>query len=122
MVAVQACAPAAATTPDVSDIENPGRSRQKVISSAEIEQSTYTNVEELIRAVRPAWLRVHPQSFTLPHRVDLYIDELPTSLALADISLSQVSRLEYLTAPEATTRFGTQQGTGAILITTKRGR
>lgn len=115
---------ACATAPagDRAATEAPVRSSRNVISTADIQASTHSNPLELIYSIRPGWLTHRGQeSMALGQGVDVYVDGIRQDrTALAQIPLSQVARLEFLSPSEATFRFGTQEGSGAILVTTRR--
>ena len=70
------------------------------------------------------WLRSRGyQNFELAGGIDVYVDRTRMSFeTLAVIPVHELERLEYLSASDATLRFGTQDGNPAIVVTTKRGR
>jgi hypothetical protein len=98
------------------------RSSRNVIARAEIESATHNNALELVQTLRPAWLTHRGQeSMALGQGVDVYVDGVRQDRNyLARLPLSQVDRLEFLSPSEATFRFGTQQGSGAIIVATRR--
>lgn len=98
------------------------RSSRNVIARPEIEAATHNNALELVHALRPAWLTHRGQeSMALGQGVDVYVDGVRQDRNyLAQLPLSHVDRLEFLSPSEATFRFGTQQGSGAIIVTTRR--
>lgn len=102
--------------------EAPVRSSRNVISAQEIEASTHRNALELITALRPAWFSHRGQeSMALGQEVDIYVDNVRQELnALSALPRSALQHIEFLSPTEATFRFGTQRGSGAILVTTRR--
>ena len=98
------------------------RSSRNVIARAEIEAATHNNALELVQALRPTWLTHRgPESLTRAHGVEVYVDGVRQDLnPLGQLPLSHIHQLEFLSPSEATFRFGTQQGSGAILVTTRR--
>ena len=83
-------------------------------------QSAYDLVEHL----RPEYLRSRgTNSFrdTTPLRAIVYIDGLKYGSVeqMKTLSAERVFQVQYLSAADATTRFGMDHGGGAILITTR---
>lgn len=98
---------------------SPGGSRQ-LISEPEIEQSTATNAFDLVRRIRPQWLRSRGQmSIERPSDVVVYVNGHPHggSGALNDVHIQSIRQIQFLSAVEATQRFGTDHARGAILVT-----
>lgn len=96
-----------------------GGNRQ-LIEEAEIEQSTATNALDLVRRVRPQWLRSRGQmSIERPSEVVVYVNGHPYGGpgALNDVHIQSIRQIQFLTAVEATQRFGTDHVRGAILVT-----
>lgn len=117
-----ACASGTAAPPgSLSASEPEGRN---VIAAVEIGTSTQANALDLIRDRRPVWLRSRGfQNFELAGGIDVYVDRARMRFeTLAEIPVHELERLEYLSASDATLRFGTQEGNPAIVVTTKRGR
>jgi hypothetical protein len=119
-LAATACAPATQTT--TAESAAPTRGNRNLITRAEIEGSTQPNVLALIHALRPTWFAHRGQeSLMLGQGVDIYVDGMRQDRGmLAQMSLPQAERIEFLSPSEATFRFGTQEGSGAILVTTRR--
>ena len=93
-------------------------SRMGVISQADIAGLSAATAMDVVRRLRPAWLRVRSGG----DQPVVYIDrtrrgglELLNSLAI-----EVVQEMSYMSASDATTRFGTGHRGGAILVTTKR--
>jgi hypothetical protein len=111
----------------------------RVITAEEIARSNYATVLELIQGERPNWLRTRgagtlrtaevtdPRSGEPTDVMDLppvvvYPDgaRFGTVSELRGLRPSQVARIQFLSAPQATSRFGTDHVNGAILVTTGR--
>ncbi len=97
------------------------------ISQEEIARSTATDALELIRQLRPRWLRSRgTMSFEREEAgyARVVIDGLPPrSLdALQAVPTVAILEIRYLDAREATMLYGTGFPGGVIAITTKRGK
>lgn len=99
-------------------------SGRDVIGSEELraEEDRTQNAYELIRRERPRWLRSRGSSFsgdrTLPRVIVDGADYGPAR-ALRDFRVSDIEEVRYLSASDATTRFGTGYMGGAILVATR---
>lgn len=81
------------------------------------------NAYLIVRRLRPAWLRPRTQeSITgqAPTFAQVFVDELRVGDVdyLYRISATQIDRIEYLSALDATTRFGTGYAGGLIIVRT----
>ncbi|HSW28853.1 MAG TPA: hypothetical protein VLH75_05070 [Longimicrobiales bacterium] len=88
------------------------------IDAAELAPLAELDVHQVISRVRPGWLRGGPQG-QLPVIV---LDGSPQTSGpemLGTFRAADVTALEYMSASDATTRFGTGYSGGAILVTTK---
>lgn len=114
------CAPLANAPPASAAALEP--ENRNVIASGEIEASTQSTALDLIRDRRPVWLRSRGfQNFELSGGIDVYVDRTRMRFeTLAEIPVQELVRLEYLSASDATLRFGTQEGNPAIVVTTRR--
>jgi hypothetical protein len=91
------------------------------ITEAELEPIAQLSAFEAIERLRPRWLQSRNQSRTgfLP---TVHVDGAVRGEGeevLASILSSDVHEMQFLSAADATTRFGTNYSSGAILITTK---
>jgi hypothetical protein len=112
MALAAGCAPVSASPAS-------GGSRH-LIPEEEIAASTATNALDLVRRARPHWLRSRGQvSYQMQPELVVYVNGRPSggAEALADFTLESIRELRYLSATEATQRFGTDHGAGAILVT-----
>ena len=118
-LAFSACA-GAAPTPGAM---GPSTSR-RVLLADEIRAVSATDAYEVVQRLRPEWLRRRGQtSLRNPSagEVVVYLDGVryggPRSLE--GVRAESVVQMEYLDASDATTRFGTGHGGGAILVRTR---
>jgi len=86
------------------------------IVAAELEPLGQISPLRAIERLRPQWLRTRSGDAPI-----LHVDGARRS-SLNDMSsyqLSEIDRIEYMSASDATTRFGTGYAGGAILLFTK---
>jgi hypothetical protein len=96
-----------------------------VITEREIEESALLDAFEVVRALRPEFLRTRGSSsfrVTEPVEAQVYVDGVRTGdpASLRRLPRDVVREIRYIDAREATTRYGTGHGAGAILVATKR--
>lgn len=106
--------------------ESGGANRSRnLITAEELMEVPHSSVYEAVRALRPRWLQARagasmrsPQRETPRVYMDgqLYggVDQLWTLLP------GEVGTIRFLSASDATTRFGTNHFAGAIVVTTRR--
>ena len=87
------------------------------ITEAELEPIAQMSAFEAIERLRPRWLQSRTGLLPTVH-VDGSARNAGEEI-LASILCSEVQDMQYLSAADATTRFGTDYRNGAILITTK---
>jgi hypothetical protein len=102
------------------------RRQLDLITAEEIQAAERTDALQIVTALRPQWLRGRGTDTANPAartRVVVYMDGIRMGPAesLASISASTVASIQYLDGQRATSRFGLDHGSGAILVTT-RGR
>ena len=129
-LALLGCAPASART---------GAPRaaagMRAISQQEIDtnEARYTTAYELVRALRPGMLTARgatravqsaATSWPAAAGIKVYVDGIPFGgiASLAMISARDVRDVQWLSALDATTQFGTGNTAGAIVLTTRHGR
>lgn len=87
-------------------------------------QQAELSVYDAIRHFRPHMLRIAAPSSLRGSDAALvvYVDETPFGgvNALQQFRMLNVERVEYFSGPEATTRYGTDHGAGAIVIRLRR--
>lgn len=96
-----------------------------VILAQEIAMSRVTDVYQAILQLRPEFLkRRGPTSVQLPQRgaLRVYLDntEMGGPDVLHTIAVDQVTAIRYLSASEATLRWGPSHAGGVILVSTAR--
>jgi len=99
------------------------RSGPDVITQEEIQNSDESNTLDLIRRLRPAWLRTRsPSRLGGEPAVEpvVYLDNVKYGAIelLRGLDVQILSEVRYLSGPDATMRFGTGHSGGAILVTT----
>jgi hypothetical protein len=102
-----------------------GGSRSGPITQQDVEGTTARNAYDLVQAIRPQWLRGRgAMSIQNPRPVPpvVYIEGIrePSTESLRRLDVSSILLMEYLSAADATTRFGTGHTGGAILVTLRR--
>ncbi len=101
-----------------------GRSRN-AIANEELMAVPHSSLYEAVRALRPRWLQAR-NSATLrdpmPQTPRVYLDGQPFGgiYDLRSLLPGDVGEVRYLSASDATTRFGTNHLAGAIIVTTRR--
>lgn len=82
------------------------------ITAAELENISADDAMEAISLVRPQWMRGRSEGATI------VINGQPSSRdRLATIPVGSILRIAYMSAADATTRFGTGFFGGAIIVT-----
>lgn len=100
------------------------RSSSRVLTAEELTEASELNCYQAVQRLRPGWLRTRGRvSFTSQQGIRLYVDGMARGYVdeMRSIRATAVAEMRYLSAPEATSRFGTDHVDGAILITLKRG-
>ena len=100
------------------------RRNQDVITAEELAPySTYTALEA-IRRLRPRWLQVRGSSSSSlgPAEPVVVIDgtRFGPASALAGYAVTAIESVRFMSASDATTRYGTDFAGGAIVVTTRR--
>lgn len=105
----------------------PPAPRQRPITEEEISSSTARSLTQLLREMRPQWLRDRGVDVIRPNRdpakgsgVRVYLNGglLGGLDTLDDVSVDAVTRIEFLDPEAAVLRWGTGHEDGAILLTT----
>lgn len=105
-------------------MKDPSKNRG-VLTAAEISMSGAATAHDAIAQLRPEYLRargIATLSARDPQGPVVYVDNTQHGAieTLRSISAQSVALIEYLSAGDATTRFGTDHTGGAILVFTKR--
>jgi hypothetical protein len=95
-----------------------------VVTIEELAEVDYLNGLEAVRRLRPNWLRVRGQATFSGQAyagIRLYVDgrRYNEILELGNIRASDIRQMRFLTGREATMRYGTDHGDGAILVELK---
>jgi hypothetical protein len=96
--------------------------RRNVLTPASWTLSTGGDAYAMLSETRPGWLRSRERSRgAVRSTVVVYLNEnrLGGVETLRQIQISGIARIEYMNGIDATTRFGTNHGAGAILVTTR---
>ncbi len=96
---------------------------EDVLSWEQLRDTRAQNLYEALRRLRPYWIRVRGPGRRIEVEVHVYVESQSVGGvdALRTINLEDVGEVRYFSGPEATTRFGTNNEGGAIVITLRRG-
>lgn len=124
---VPGCASSPGASAATQQSSSPARSRgsREVITSDELAKLDVQNALQAVQRLRPNFLQTHggmSSSMTQgPQDVVVYVDNTrmggPSSLS--QIPITDVKEIQYLNGPDATQRFGTGHGSGAIIVIRK---
>ncbi len=94
------------------------------ITREELEATSVDDAMEAISLLRPRWLRARPArtpNDPIPV-VGVVIDNMARATRddLASLPIGQVERISFMSAADATIRFGTGYTGGAIIVTTRK--
>jgi hypothetical protein len=94
------------------------RGAANLITEAEISSSSVQNALEAVQSLRPAMMRPRPGGGP----VMLYLDNVKMMdlNVLSTVPAGRILEIRYISAQDATTRWGTGHASGVILVTTKR--
>ncbi|GMR11954.1 MAG: hypothetical protein BMS9Abin29_0140 [Gemmatimonadota bacterium] len=125
LVATAALLTLACSSPGRSSSPN-ARNRGAVISAEELATASELDAFDAVRRLRPMWLWTRGAvSLSLQDRagVRVYINGSRRGQleALKSFRATDIESITYLSAPEATLRFGIDHSDGAILVILKRG-
>jgi len=96
-----------------------------VITQEELAKVDVQNALDAVRRLRPSYLQTHgglSSSITQgPQDVVVYVDNtrMGGPSTLAQIPITDVKEIQYLNGPDATQRYGTGHGSGAIIVIRK---
>lgn len=100
------------------------RRQANVITEQELSESTARNALQAVETLRPDWLRGRGAASlreVTPAAVMVYLENqrLGGIETLEQFSIHSIKGMRYYSASEATNRWGTGHGSGAIAVTTK---
>lgn len=106
--------------------ESNARNRGAVITAEELATTAELDAFDAVRRLRPMWLRTRgPVSMSLQGRAGIRVYVNGSRRGQLDVLRSfratDIESITYLSAPEATTRFGIDHSDGAIMVILKRG-
>ncbi len=102
------------------------RGGRNLITTDELSKEPSGTLFDAVQRLRPRWLQnrgISSVRAMRPTPPQVYVDGSPVGStgALHSISVSDVETARYLSASDATTRFGTGHDGGAIVVTTRTG-
>jgi hypothetical protein len=116
VVALTACAAAGG---------GPMRS-SNVLTREDLEAVQVSSVYDAVQRLRPQWMShpLAPSGQPGSNPILVYVDrhQVGTLEELRHLTVDQVEMLEFVSASDATTRYGTGHTSGIIEVTTRRGR
>ena len=101
-----------------------GGRNSNVITRAELDGMPTSSAFDAVQRLRPQWLsRPRAPTIQSSNPIMVYVDQRPfgTLEALRGLNTEQIERIEFVSARDATTRYGTGHASGAIDVTTRRG-
>ena len=102
-----------------------GGNERNVITALELADRTFTDTYEAVRQLRPSWLRSRgPVSLSDPGYAVVYFDNMSAGglESLRGIPIEHVAEIRFLSASDATIRFGTGYPSGIIMVITGGGQ
>ncbi len=102
---------------------DPRRRDRQVLDRDEIRSTQFTNLYDVVLALRANWLRIRAaDSFEKSTPIQLYLDaqRLSGVEELRQMNPTNIASIRYLDPIQAGARYGLDHGAGAILVTTAR--
>lgn len=98
------------------------RRNTNILVGEELHTQPGITLFDQIRRVRPNWLTPRTATSLTPGEVIVYRDgqRMGGVAQLRDITVDVVESVQFLSGPEAASRFGLDHQHGAILVTTRR--
>jgi hypothetical protein len=122
LLGVGACASSGAGKPESGDATTV-RHSGNVITQEEIETSGTANALEAVKRLRANFLVVRGAMSRSKSDIGVVVyangAKLGSTSTLSSISTQEIRQIEYISASDATQRFGTGHSHGAILVTRK---
>lgn len=129
VLATAGCASSPSGSPGATQQSSAGPSRshgaRDMITQEELAGIDVQTALDAVRRLRPSFLQTHggaTASITQgPQDVVVYVDNtrMGGPSALAQIPITDVKEIQYLNGPDATQRYGTGHGSGAIIVIRK---
>jgi hypothetical protein len=121
----QAGPPKLDTLKVVEERKEPVRGTRNLITADELLEKNFNSVYEALETLRPFWLRARGPTRLTPGEasapsVSIYVDnvKLGTTNELKMMSVRNIRRASFLSAPEAQMRFGVGNENGAVVLET----
>jgi hypothetical protein len=122
LIALLLVPPGCASGSAASGTAAPTASRD-FITREEMEKGQYPNSYELVRSLRPHWLRVRGRDTINGEQgaVQVVLDDvrLGTTESLRTLPVSGIAYFQWLDGISATQRWGTGYGNGVILVSSR---
>src|SRR5262245_53578380 len=120
LLAALGCASASAS----KSSDQPREDRNR-ITAAQLEKITANNAYDAVRLLHPEWMEVRGINSTsnpVPVTAAVFIDgsRMGDLESLRNVQLNGISEIKYLTAAEASNRYGMGLARGAIEVITRR--
>jgi hypothetical protein len=104
-----------------------GGPRTDLITRAELDELPTYDARQAIQQLRPSWLR--PRTSTIRggagvrHTAAVFLDGMPRGGldALDGMDIREIEEIRFISASDATTRYGTGYPGGIIEVSTRRG-
>lgn len=97
----------------------PNSTRSDLIVLSEVSAGSFTNVFDLVQAMRPNWLRARsPNSFQSPGFVQVYLDDVRLGGVenLRTLAVQGVQYIRWYDPISASSRWGLNHEQGAIVV------
>jgi hypothetical protein len=109
------------SAPGVLQASVPTRSNPNVLTSEDIRSVDVGNLYDVVRRLRPQWLRARGSASISSSRSTepvVYVAGIRQGevRTLQNVNIARVSRVEFIDSRDATTRFGTGHMGGAIVV------
>lgn len=95
------------------------------ITAEELSQASGDDLYEIVERLRPRWVRARQErTFIGATQVSLIVDGIPRGyiVRLSEYRPIDVAEIRFLSARDATTRYGVDMSGGAIVLSLRRGR
>jgi outer membrane cobalamin receptor len=125
VIATIVAASACASNSVKSSEEGSARASREVISRAQIETMNATDAYDVVQRIRPEFLRQRGASSIQggSQLAVVYVDGVRRGgpEALRQLRATEVEEIRFVSGTDATTRYGTDHGGGAIEVRSRRG-
>jgi hypothetical protein len=103
------------------------RAQPTLITQAELDDLPVITARQAIERLRPRWLRARISTLRsgagIRHTATVFVDGMPRGGldTLEGIETREIAEIRFLSASDATTRYGTGYPRGIIEVSTRRG-